>query len=307
MEKCDLLVSHGRHLLYRCTDAFKVLSAEVDGRNIPTGGVYGFLNTAIRTHARYGGTRVAVAWEGKGNFRLKLYPHYKGRDEVTDDARLEAARDMIAQEALLVELLQAVGVEQYKGKGCEADDVIGRLATEARTNGQTVYIYSGDSDLRQLVTDGIKTVSHTPKGDAVYDEAVVIARHGVPPSLIAELKAIAGDSSDRIPGARGIGPVTAATLLSHYGSLEAVLAAAENSVPDWPETQRRRAIIAAAADDIRMFAELTRVRTDKAWTRVAPARSQARVVEMMRDLRFRSLLAPAELHQIMNLGKASAI
>lgn len=293
--KADNLIIDGRHLLFRCSDAFRELVAD----GVGTGGVYGFLAAAMRVHSRYGG-KTRVAWEGKGNFRLKLYPHYKKKDEV-DPERERIRSEMTRQQKVLEKLLQALGVDQHWGVGCEADDVIGRLA---HTASGTVVIYTGDSDLRQLIDpEGrVTVVSPGFKTDTAYAWEDVIKRHGVPPNLLAQLKAIAGDTSDAIPGAPGVGDKTAAKLLNHYGSLAAVLQAAEAEDALWPETPRRCKIIKAAANDIRLYYQLTRVRRTMPCRKLVGARSQKAVLEQFKELKFRSLSYPAELSALLAMG-----
>lgn len=298
--KCDLLILDGRHLLWRTSDAFKELHAEVEGKQTGTGGIYGFLATALRVHSRYGGKTV-VAWEGVGNFRLDLFPTYKDKHLAPDPERVEAISEMSVQERELRKILTRLGVDQYQGKGCEADDVIARLARQADGS---VFIYSGDSDLRQLVNERVTCVSPGWGGgpDSVYDEPAVLKRHGVPPKLLAQLKALAGDNSDKIPGAKGIGAVTAAKLLNHYGSLKAVLKAARSSATDWPETPRRRKIIAEATADVLLYYKLTKIRDDLPWASKAGARDQRAVLERFKRLRFVSLCMPNELAGLLDLG-----
>lgn len=302
--KYDLLIIDGKGLLWRTTDAFKTLSVEIDGEDIPTGGVFGFLSTSIRIHPKYGG-KLVVAWEGRSNFRQKLFPSYKGRDQPLDDERQEMILEMVRQEKILIEVLSDLGISQYRGKGCEADDVIGRLATEAADRGLNVAIYSGDSDLRQLVCERIKVVASSPKGDVVYDEKAVQKRHGVPPRLLAQLKAMAGDSSDRIPGARGIGPVTAAVVLNKYGSLKRALEAAKVEDPEWPDSKRRREIIAQSAEEIQRYYRLTKIQTAMPYEKIKSAKNVEtnKVMEHLRRLKFRSLAAAAEFLQLMRLHK----
>lgn len=303
--KADLLVLDGRHLLWRTSDAFRDLTAEVDGQKIATGGMYGFLSIAIRLRQRYTG-RAVVAWEGRDNFRLALYPQYKGKDEEPTQERVDMISEMSEQERRLSRMLFLMGVDQYRGKGCEADDVIGRLAREHSERGEHVVLYSGDSDLRQLVCDGsVTAVSPGQRGpDTVYNEAAVESRHGVRPTLLAQLKALAGDSSDRIPGAPGIGPVTAAKLLNHYGSLNVVLEAARDIDKSWPTTLRHQTIVAGYEDQIRLYYKLTRIRTNLPWIRKRGKADQKRFVEALVAYKFRSLASPAELHALMSLGKA---
>lgn len=298
--KCDNLVLDGRHLLWRTSDAFRELSAEIDGKQTGTGGIYGFLATAIRVHSRYGGKTV-VAWEGKGNFRLDLFPSYKGKDVAPEPEREAIISEMTIQERQLRKVLTALGVSQYFGDGCEADDVIARLASEAEG---TVMIYSGDSDLRQLVDERVTCVSPGYKAgpDSVYDAAAVLKRHGVTPALLAQLKAIAGDNSDHIPGVRGIGPVIAAKLLNHYGSLKAVLRAAADGSEGWPCTPRHRKLVADSLADVKLFYKLTKIRADLPMKRKRGQRDQRTALEHFKRLKFVSLSAPAELSALLALG-----
>jgi 5'-3' exonuclease len=300
MQRVDLLAIDGKNLLWRCSDSHRELSAPVDGTRIATGGIYGFLSSVVRIHARYGG-RVVIAWEGKQNFRKRLFPPYKLRGELTPE-QAELIKEMSEQQERLIEILSALGVEQYRGKWCEADDVLGRLARLENEAGRSVAIYSGDSDMRQLVRSGVIVVSPEFRQDHVYGEKTVFERYGIPPRLLAQLKALAGDPSDRIPGAPGIGMKTATKLLQHYGSLLHVLSAASTAAPDWPDTVRRRKIIAAHEDQIMLFWKLTTIRDHMPWIHRRAERSQRRVIELFRRYRFRSLEVPSELRSLMKLG-----
>lgn len=303
--RADVLIMDGRHLLWRSSDAFSDLSAQVDGEEIGTGGVYGFLAIAMRVFNRYR-ARVEVAWEGKTNFRKRLFPGYKLKPEPDEDA-MTMISDMTQQEARLIELLTALGIEQYRGDDHEADDVIGTRARQHEEAGRSVVIYSGDSDLRQLVTPNVLCVSPTTQGkgkgvDVVYDAAKVEERHAVPPRLLAQFKAISGDSSDKIPGAPGIGPKTAALLLNHYGSLKEVLKAARSEASDWPGTPRQRKIIAEHVREILLYYKLTKIRTEAPMIEIPALWSQKRTLELLTQYKFRSLASPAELHTLLKMG-----
>lgn len=307
--KSDLLLIDGRHLLYRVTDAFGGLGVEVDGDIYPTGGIYGFLNVSIRIHQVYGG-KVVVAWEGDHrNFRLDLMPSYKGRDQPMDEAKVEFISEMGAQEVWLKHILRSAGIRQYLGVNCEADDVLGSLATKVAGRGKRVFIYSGDSDLRQLVCEredggGIWTVSPGMRrqGDKIYGPAEVVDKHGVTPELISDLKALSGDNSDNIPGVKGIGPKTAAALLNEFGGLGEVIEAAHNEGGTWPVAERFRAPILSSIPELRLYHQLTNIKMDCEMELIEPARRQADVVEQLKRFKFRSLAGPAELHQLMRMG-----
>lgn len=303
--KFDKIIVDGRHVLWRTTDAFRDLHVELDdGSTIPTGGIYGTLGILIRIHARYGGA-IVFAWEGAGNFRERIFQGYKGRDRPIEPERASLVSEMSNQERILVALLSDLGIAQFKGKGCEADDVIGRLVNEAADNGEKCVIYSGDSDLRQLVNEHVWVACPGKGKDELFDIDGVTIRYGLPPSQIPELKALAGDSSDKIPGAPGIGAVTATKLLRHYGTLKAVVEAARREDKSWPETPRRRAIIAAAGDDVMKYLQLTTIRTDLAWVAVNHVAhpQQADVLAHLQLLKFRSMALPSELAALMRLGR----
>lgn len=302
--KADLLVFDGRHLLWRTSDAFRDLTAKVDGEPMPTGGIYGFLSCALRIHGKFGGMAV-VAWEGRTNFRTKLYPSYKRKDEKTDDPeRLELISEMAEQERRLIHVLKSMGVRQYRGDNCEADDVIGRLAKKASDRGRRCVIYSGDSDLRQLVDDDVTCVSPVigRGADKVYDAAAVIERHLVGPKQLAELKALSGDASDNIPGVPGIGPKTGSALIAHYGSLRAIIHAALQDAEDWPVPKRHVEAVKHNRQKLITFYKLTKIRQDRAMKFIKPDRGQKALVEQLKLYRFASLLAPAELHGLMKMG-----
>lgn len=312
-EKCDALIIDGRHSLYRATDAHQMLSTNIDGVDTPVGGVYGFLNILIRTQAIYGG-RVLVAWEGKrnDNFRLRLYPEYKKRNEALTDDKAEFISEMSLQETILKEFLRAMGIAQYSAIDGEADDVIARLSLHFSARDKRVYIYSGDSDLRQLVDDPtesapgwIRTVSHNKGnsrgGDTVYDKAAVKAKHDVWPHQIPDLKALAGDSSDNIPGAPGIGPVVAAKLLNKYTTIRGVITAAAFA-DDWPVAERFKAIVHDNRRALLVYKRLTDLNVEVGMTAIRPEKSQRTLVELLTRFRFRSLMHAAELQALMRMG-----
>ncbi len=301
--RTDNLVFDGRHMLYRTSDAFKTLTADIGDRTITTGGMYGFLSVAVRIFRRYGG-RCWVAWEGKRsrNFRRDLYPMYKFKPE-PDEEQVAFIESMAEQERRLQAMLRAMGVRQFLGDNCEADDVMAWIAVEA-TAGESVTIYTGDSDLRQLV-DGNRIVVVAPgrrAKDTPYDTPESVEdKHGVRPQLLADLKALAGDNSDNVPGVRGIGPKTAAVLLNHYGDLESVLGQAAAGAEDWPVAVRHRDAI-NLCDELEMYKVLTSLQTKRDVKEIVRKRAQATLVRHFRAYRFRSLLSHHEMFDLMKMG-----
>lgn len=310
MNKYDLLLIDGRNLLWRSSDAFEGLSIKQDARQVATGGIYGFLSMAMRVHERYGG-RLVVAWEGdrSRNFRKKLFPDYKKKKPMDEEmARLH--EEMESAERRLKILLRILRVDQYEGVECEADDVMATVATREFERVNRIAIYTGDSDLRQMVCEAdteVHVIAPLPrgKGDVVYDAEQVQKKHGVMPERIAELKALAGDSGDGIPGAKGIGPVAAVKLLNHYDSLDSVLESAMGGDLDWPLTKRQQKLVSDAWEDIQLYIQLTRVKRTAKLRRLYPTDSrpdQGNVLKALQKLKFRSLAAPPELAQLMRLS-----
>ena len=308
--KVDNLILDGRHMLYRTSDAFRSLTTIVDEREIGCGGMYGFLTVALRVHKRYGG-KVWVAWEGKraDNFRVELYPPYKQKVEPTEE-QLDFITDMVEQELRLKAMLRAIGVRQYEGVRCEADDVMTWVAHRQNKANESVLIYTGDSDLRQLVRGpegkGVVVVAPGRRADDVlYDNAwKVKEKHGVYPKMLPDLKALAGDSSDNIPGVKGIGPKTAVQLIEEYTDVKSViLAAAGKDGGRWPVAERFRQPIIDARRNILLFKRLTTLAPDVEVKEIPRRRSQKTLVKHFMMYKFRSLLTASELMDLMEMGK----
>lgn len=297
-----VLVIDGRNLLWRNADAFSDLTAHVDGEDIHTGGMYGFVAALLRLKSKYGGA-VMVAWEGTNNFRYDLYPEYKQRGDRSEQQE-EVLKEVIANEGRLVELLSFAGVHQYYGIGCEADDVMAVIARKAAEKRKPTIIFTGDSDLRQLVNDWITVVAPGRGKDAVYGDAEVRERHGVRPTRLPVLKALAGDSSDNIPGLPGIGDKTAAKLVSLYGSLPSVNMGANPEMEDdsWPVAERFKDIVWDGRERSKLFLQLTTIRDDVKLRAVPVDIDKKQVVRRLKKYKFRTLSTAAELLGIMELG-----
>jgi len=304
MEKLrpDFIVLDGKNLLWRNADAHKTLSTVVDGKEIATGGVYGFLNAASRISNRYHAP-VVVAWEAKGtiNFRFKLFERYKERDYSPEYEEIH--EEMDDQQATVEKLMVALGVRQYRAVEAEADDVMGRLAVSGYRAGKTVLLYSNDSDVRQLVNDRVFVCAPDRGKDQIFDADAVEEKHGVPPRLLAALKAMAGDSSDRIPGAPGIGPKTAAVILNHYGSLKKALKGARDQDLDWPTTERYRKIVSDSASEVLLYYKLTKISKFLRVEAIEPRRDTKEVVRILKSLKMMSLTFPGELNQLIRMAK----
>lgn len=299
-------VVDGKNLLWRNADAFSELTAHVDGEELRTGGMYGFVSGLLRVRSRYRAP-VIVAWEGENNFRLKLWPQYKAkRNEDKTPAQEELAREVVASEGRLNELLSHAGVRQYYGVGCEADDVMATLTAVLRKASFDVVLYTGDSDLRQLAGPGVTIAApgFGGAGDTIYTSKKVRERYGVTPRQLPALKALAGDSSDGIPGLPGIGEKTAAALLSVFGTIDKAIVFAKMRDKDWPVAERFKSVVSAGAETARLFLQLTTVKSDVKLKPVPVVPNRDEVVRLLTAYKFRSLSSAAELLDIMRLGAA---
>src|ERR671919_2106807 len=175
-------------------------------------------------------------------FRNKLYPDYKAH-------RAPAPDDLIPQFALIREAVRAFDLPCLEQVGFEADDLIATYVREACERGATATIVSSDKDLMQLVTDCV-TMYDTMK-DRRIGIPEVIEKFGVPPEKVVEVQALAGDSTDNVPGVPGIGVKTAAQLIGEYGDLETLLARAG----EIKQEKRRQALI-EHADNARLSKKL---------------------------------------------------
>lgn len=179
-------------------------------------------------------THLAIIFDkSEVTFRNKLYPDYKAH-------RPPAPDDLIPQFALIREAVRAFDLPCLEQSGFEADDLIATYVREACERGATATIVSSDKDLMQLVTDCV-TMYDTMK-DRRIGIAEVIEKFGVPPAKVVEVQALAGDSTDNVPGVPGIGIKTAAQLIVEYGDLEMLLARAG----EIKQPKRREALIANA-------------------------------------------------------------
>jgi 5'-3' exonuclease len=227
--------------------------------------VRGFLDFISRLVTDHAPTRLVCCWDDdwRPDFRVAAIPSYKAHrvaDAATDAE--EVPDTLEPQVPVIAEVLAAFGIARVGSPGFEADDVIGTLATRADVPTDVV---TGDRDLFQLVDDarGVR-ILYTAKGGVsradVITESVVHERYGIPGTAYADFAALRGDPSDGLPGVPGVGEKTAASLISTYGSLDAVIAAAEAGDGQTRSTVHGK--ILAARDYLAVAPTVVRVVTD---------------------------------------------
>ena len=215
-----LFLVDGSGYIFRAYHALPPLTRKSDG--LPVGAVAGFCNMLYKliedTKDEFEPTHLAVIFDASSKtFRNDIYPEYKAN-------RLEPPEDLRPQFALVRDATRAFGVPSIEMLGFEADDLIATYARLAADTGARVTIVSSDKDLMQLVNDRVDMLD-TMKLKTIAREQV-IEKFGVPPEKVVDVQALAGDSTDNVPGVPGIGIKTAAQLIEEYGDLETLLARA---------------------------------------------------------------------------------
>lgn len=216
-KKPPLILVDGSSYLYR---AFHALPPLTTSKGQPTGAIKGVLNMLQKLIKDYQPEYMAVVFDAKGKtFRDELFPDYKAhRPPMPDDLR--------AQVEPLQEAIRAMGLPLLIVEGVEADDVIGTLCMQATQQGIDVLVSTGDKDMAQLVNDHITLINTMT--DSIMNRDGVIEKFGIPPELIIDYLTLVGDSVDNIPGVPKCGPKTAVKWLQEYGSLDGVIAHADN-------------------------------------------------------------------------------
>ena len=242
-----LLLVDGTAYLFRAYYALPAFTT-ADGR--PTGALHGVVSMIQRLLREDPPDLLAFVMDAPGpTFRDEIYPEYKANRDVMPE-------DLREQIEPVVNVVAAMGVPLLRVSGVEADDVIGTLAAQARDEGLDTLISTNDKDFAQLVGPRVRLVNWI--NNRVMDSAGVEEKFGVPPERIRDYLALAGDTSDNIPGVRGVGPKTAAKWLQAYGSLDGVKENAGDIRGKAGETLR------ASFADVDLSLELATIREDVA-------------------------------------------
>ena len=253
----------------------------------PTAGVYGFATVLMKILQADKPDYLAVAFDTGKTFRDEMFSDYKAtREKMPDDLRTQIDR--------IRQLVDAFNIPRLEVEGYEADDVLGTIAKQVAAKGIGVKIITGDRDLLQLV-GGMIIVSLPEAGklsdsrDYISDEEVT-AKFGVPPRLVVDYKALVGDTSDNIPGVKGVGEKTAQNLFATYSSLDEIYANLDQipgKLREKLENDRQMAYLSQ---------DLARIRTDVAIElNLEKARAhdfdREKVETLFKELEFRSLVA----------------
>ena len=247
-----LVLLDGHSLAYR---AFFALPSDLQTTTGQlTNVVYGFTTMLVKLFGDFSPDRIAVCFDlGRPAYRHDVYDGYKANRRTTPD-------DFSSQMPLVREVLAALRIPVVEVAGYEADDLIATLVKQAREEGLPVLVVTGDRDNLQLIDDeaGVR-VMMTRRGitdTAVYDEAAVQERYGVPPGRYIDVASLRGDPSDNLPGVPGVGDKTATKLVQAYGTAEEVVAHADEQRGKLKEN------LLAHGEDVLRNKQLMRLRDD---------------------------------------------
>ncbi len=248
----------GYALIYRAF--FAMISRPLrTSRGENTSAVWGVANFLHRLFEQYQPDHVAWVHDSGTSFRTDTYPEYKATRTKLDE---ELQEDFDRSLERIQSLLEAFRVTLVEVPGYEADDVIGTLATRAEEIGKDVVIVSGDKDFYQLISEHVTLLNPGRGGPAAVEEQRVdqtnaADRLGVPPELVVDYLALVGDSSDNVPGVKGVGAKTAKVLIDAYGDLDGILAHAEEV-----KGKRAREALLAYEENARLSRDLVTIRRD---------------------------------------------
>ena len=250
-----------------------------------TNAVFGFTSMLLNVLRDEKPDYIAVAFDVGKTFRHEEYKEYKAnRIEMPDELRTQMAR--------IQEIVRALSIPIIEAEGYEADDVLGTLAQKAEKEGAEILIVTGDTDTFQLIDEHTRVLTsrRSFSDTIVYDQEGIEERYGLQPHQLIDYKALVGDTSDNIPGVRGIGKKTATKLLQRYGSVEEIYSHLDevessrfhNALEQGRESAFLSKFLVTIVTDLSVELDLEACRTTEF--------DRDRVKELFRELEFRTLL-----------------
>jgi DNA polymerase-1 len=282
-EKKRLVLLDGHALAYRAFHALPATLTSPSGEL--TNAVYGFTAMLLKVLQDVHPDYIAVAFDVGRTFRHDQFPDYKAHRAATPE-------ELHTQMARIREIVSAFNIPVFTQEGYEADDVLGTLAHQAAEKGVETIIVTGDSDIFQLIEPDVKVMitGRRYSDTTIYDEEKIAERYGLRPDKLIDFKALVGDTSDNIPGVRGVGAKTAARLLQQFGSLQAIY----DHLDEVPSASVRKKL-EAGRNDAFLSRDLVTIRRNLALQLDLEACKtrdfdRHRVLKLFRELGFRSLV-----------------
>ncbi len=281
-----LYLIDGHALAYRMYFALTAgggnVSRWLTSKGEPTAGIYGFARELVRVLEQERPEYLAVAFDVGKTFRDEIFPEYKAtREKMPDDLRSQITR--------IREMVDLFNIPRLEMDGFEADDVLGSVARIAAEKGLGVKIITGDRDLLQLVNE--RTSVYLAGDDQTYvTDADVVKKLGVRPNQVVDYKAIVGDTSDNIPGVKGVGEKTAVTLLEKFGTLDAIYANLGQVEKRWQGKFESSKDIAYMSRDLAQIKTDLKIKFDFEHAKVQPF-DGTKLEDFFKEMEFKSLLS----------------
>ncbi len=283
MPKPKLVLIDGHSLAYR---AFFALPPDLKTRSGEvTNAVYGFVSTLLAVWRDEKPDYIAVAFDVGKTFRDEMYADYKA-------TRAKMPDELAPQLDRIQQVVKAFKLPVVTAEGFEADDILGTLATRAARDGLQTLIITGDTDAFQLIGPDVRVLTSQRKWSdtKIYDEAAVRERYGLEPHQLIDYKALVGDTSDNVPGVKGVGEKTATQLLQQFGSVEEIYQHLDDIT-----AKRARTSLEAGHTSAVLSKKLVTIKTDVPlkvqWDECRTAAfDRDQVAQLFRALEFRTLI-----------------
>ncbi len=283
MSKPKLVLIDGHSLAYR---AFFALPPDLKTRSGElTNAVYGFVSMLLSVWRDEQPDYIAVAFDVGKTFRDEMYADYKA-------TRAKMPDELAPQIDRIQQIVKTFNLPVVTAEGFEADDILGTLAARAARDGLDTLIVTGDTDAFQLIEPNVRVLTSQRKWSEtkIYDEAAIRERYGLEPRQLIDYKALVGDTSDNVPGVRGVGEKTATQLLQQFGSVEDIYARLDEIT-----AKRARASLEAGRESAALSKKLITIKTDVPlkvkWDDCRTAAfDREQVIQLFRDMEFRSLI-----------------
>lgn len=247
-----LFLIDGHALIFKMYYAF-LRRPMINSKGMDTSILFGFTKYILELIEKEKPTHIAISFDLPGKtFRHELYPEYKG-------TRSETPQLVIDSLEPLMEIVRALNIPIIAQTGYEADDMIGSMAKRAEKEGFKVYMVTPDKDYGQLISDSIIQFKPGKSGseNEIIDKEAICSKYGIcRPEQVIDMLTICGDSSDNVPGVKGVGEVGAGKLIAKYGSVDEIYAHIDELTP-----KQREAFI-AAKDHIELSHTLVTIKTD---------------------------------------------
>lgn len=259
-------------------------------RGKPVGAAFIFARMCLALIQKQKPDFIVAAFDSKEKtFRDDIYPQYKAEREAMPE-------DLAEQLPLVRSILEAMGIPILEVPGLEADDIIGVLSRLGEKKGYEVRLVSRDKDLKQLLSEHVKLLNE--EDGSTYGPEELKAEFGLRPEQFLEVLALAGDTVDNIPGAKGVGVKTAAKLLAEHGSMDKIFAAAESGAIKQPKLREN---LIAFKEESKLSRQLAAIVTDGEWAKKVPFDEKAaalhpldarkdKLLPLLVDLNFNSIV-----------------